>query len=72
MTSIFFAFLLLTNNFLFPLFSLFSLFVNLIIFLKAFIHLTIHQLEVSGNCFIFFSNLKNPLDNKKEIRLDRK
>lgn len=39
---------------------------NLIIFLKAFIDLTIYQLEISGNCFIFFSNLKKPLDNKKK------
>lgn len=56
----------MTNNFLFPLFSLLSLLVNLIISLKAFIDLTIYQLEVSGNCFIFFSNLKNPLNNKKK------
>lgn len=39
---------------------------NLIIFLKAFIDLTIYQLEISGDCFIFFSNLKKPLDNKKK------
>lgn len=71
MTSILYISTFDEQLFVSSLFFSFSLSVNLIIFLKAFIDLTIYQLEVSGNCFIFFSNLKKPSDNKK-IRLNRK